>query len=293
MRYTLSSIHSGQHTQRDYLREFHIAVRDVPNHPAYPEHTHEFTELVVVYEGSGINCVNDFEWRISAGDVFIIHPGQMHAYKETCQLHLGNVLFDRALLGLKGGDIAHLPGYHALFMLDPSLLGAKTVSHMHLQPGELIKAKVIIDELESEVDTKTPGYRLISQSLLLLLISKLARWYTPQATDESQNLARIADAIAHIEATFYEPLSIQTLARLAGLSERTFYRVFQNATGATPNQYLATLRLSHVAELLIHSEMTITDIAFECGFQDSSYMAKQFKRQMGLSPRTFRQSNRA
>jgi len=288
MRYEVSSIHSGQHTQPEYLREFHIAVRDVPNHPTYPEHTHEFTELVVVYEGGGINCVNEFEWRISAGDVFIIHPGQTHAYKQTHQLHLVNVLFDRALHRLKGSDIVHLPGYHALFMLDPSLLGAKTVSHMHLQPSELTKAKVIIDELESEVDTKKPGYRLISQSLLLLLIGKLSRWYTPQATDESQNLSKISDAIAHIEATFYEPLSIQTLARLAGLSERTFYRVFQNATGATPNQYLVTLRLSHVAELLRHSDMSITNIAFECGFQDSSYMAKQFKAHFGMTPRHFR-----
>ena len=293
MRYTSYKIQAGKLTKRAYLQDYRISIRDVPEHPDYPEHTHEFTELVAVYEGSGINCVDGFETEISAGDVFIIHAGQRHAYKETHHLHLCNVLFDNTLLDTMSVDMTHLPGFHALFLMEPNLPGEQMVSRMHLQAGELAKARLLIDELEKEVDEKTPGFRLISQSLLLLLIGKLSRWYTPTTSDTSNDFARTAAAIAHMEATFYEPLSVEALARVAGLSERTFYRIFQKATGATPNQYLGTLRLSHVADLLIHSDSPITDIAFECGFQDSSYMAKQFKRQMGLSPRQFRQNHRA
>jgi AraC-like DNA-binding protein len=78
---------------------------------------------------------------------------------------------------------------------------------------------------------------------------------------------------------------------MAGMSERAFYRIFQEATGETPNQYLTDLRLTHVTELLRHSEIPVTDIAFECGFQDSSYMAKTFKKYNGITPRDFRKLN--
>jgi transcriptional regulator GlxA family with amidase domain len=72
------------------------------------------------------------------------------------------------------------------------------------------------------------------------------------------------------------------------MSVRNFYRIFQQATGASPVHYLLNLRISHAAELLKHSDCSITDIAYECGFQDSSYMTKQFKKQMGTTPRMFR-----
>lgn len=292
MRYGSYRIQAGRLSKRAYLQDCRISVRDVPEHPDYPEHTHEFTELVAVYEGSGVNCVDEFEYEIGAGDVFVIHAGQRHAYKKTQHLHLCNVLFDSTLLDTMSVDMPHLPGFHNLFLMTPSLPTEQTISRMHLQAGELAKARLLIDELEREVDEKPPGFRLISQSLLLLLIGKLSRWYAPVPSDASNDLTRIATALAHMEATFYESLSVEALARMAGLSERTFYRVFQKATGATPNQYLTTLRLSHVADLLIHSDASITDIAFECGFQDSSYMAKQFKRQRGLSPRQFRENHR-
>jgi AraC-like DNA-binding protein len=292
MRYETYNIQAGNLRKEKYLHDFFIGVQDVPEHPDYPKHSHEFTELVVVYEGNGINCVDEFEYPIAAGDVFVLHAEQKHAYRETRHLHLCNVLFDSALLGIKGIDMSHLPGFHALFLLEPKLRKTNFNSRLHLQPRELIKTRSVIEELEKEVDEQNPGFRLISQSLLLLLIGKLARWYDQVSTEDSTKLLRIATSIAHMEQTLYEPLSVPHLAKMASMSERSFYRTFQKATGISPNQYLTNLRLSQAAELLRHSDAPITEIAFECGFQDSSYMTKQFKKQMGTTPSLFRKVNR-
>lgn len=292
MRYETYNIQTGNLRKEKYLHDFFIGVQDVPEHPDYPKHSHEFTELVIVYEGSGINCIDAFEYPIAAGDVFVIHADQEHAYKGTNHLHLCNVLFDSALLGIKGIDMSHLPGFHALFLLEPKLRKTNFNSRLHLQSRELIKARAIIEELEREVDEQNPGFRLISQSLLLLLIGKLSRWYDQVSTEDSTKLLLIAKSIAHMEQTLYEPLSIKELARIANMSERSFYRIFQKATGVSPNQYLTNLRLSQAAELLKHSDASITEIAFECGFQDSSYMTKQFKRHMDITPSQFRKINR-
>jgi AraC-like DNA-binding protein/quercetin dioxygenase-like cupin family protein len=284
-------INSGK-LRKTLLNNFLIAVIDVPEHPDYPEHSHEFTELVVVYEGSGINCVDSFEYPMRAGDVFVIHEGARHSYRETEHLHLCNVIFDSSLLHIRSIDVNHLPGYHVLFELEPRMRKNNFNSRLHLQSKELAKARDLIEKLETEVDAKAPGFRLMSQSLLLLLIGELSRWYDKNTGTHSDKIMLIAKAIAHMEQKYYEQIEISKLAAMTNMSERAFYRIFQEATGETPNQYLTDLRLTHVTELLRHSDTPVTDIAFECGFQDSSYMAKTFKKHNGISPRDFRKISR-
>jgi AraC-like DNA-binding protein len=291
MRYETFKIEAGT-LHKSYLNDFLIQVCDVPEHPDYPEHSHDFTELVMVYEGSGTNCIDGFEYPISAGDVFVIHEGVKHSYKNSCHLHLCNVLFDSSLLNIRGIDMSHLPGFHALFLLEPRLRKSNFNSRLHLRSKELLNAQETIAKLEKEVDEKTPGFRLISQSLLLLLIGELSRWYDQTSNRKSAKLIQIAQSIAHMEQFYCDPISIAELAGMANMSERAFYRVFHEATGDTPNQYLINLRLAKVAELLRHSDMSVTDIAYECGFQDSSYMTKKFRKLMGSTPRKFRSSNR-
>jgi AraC family L-rhamnose operon transcriptional activator RhaR len=290
MRYSTYAIKPGK-LHKTQLNNFLIAVTDVPEHPDYPEHSHEFTELVVVYEGSGINCVDGFQYPMSAGDVFVIHEGSKHSYRKTEHLHLCNVLFDSSLLNIRSVDVSHLPGYHVLFELEPKMRKRNFNSRLHLQIKELTKTRDIIEKLENEVDEKAPGFRLISQSLLLLLIGELSRRYDKNAETHSNKVMLIAKSIAFMEQKYYEQIDTRQLAEMAGMSERAFYRIFQEATGETPNQYLTDLRLTHVTELLRHSEIPVTDIAFECGFQDSSYMAKTFKKYNGITPRDFRKLN--
>lgn len=166
MKYDSFKIKSGR-LRKSWLQDFLIQITDVPEHPDYPEHTHEFTELVVVYAGSGINCVDGVDYPISEGDVFVIHESSSHSYRETRHLHLCNVLFDSTLLDIKGIDMSHLPGFHALFLLEPKLRNKPFSTRLRLDSKELHKAKAMIQELEMEVDKKQPGFRLVSQSLFV------------------------------------------------------------------------------------------------------------------------------
>ena len=295
MKCTTHNIVTGTHHKENFFDDAFvgIGIKDVPEHPDYPEHSHDFTELVVVYEGSGINIVEGFEYPLVAGDVFVLNPGQKHAYKDTKHLHLCNVLFDADIIGLKSLDMTHLPGFHALFRLEPKLRKKNFNSRLHLRDKELMKARAVIEDIEQELEQKRPGFRLISKSELLLLIGKLSRWYDEVSREDSAKLMQIAKSIAHMEQTLYDPLSVEALAKMANMSERAFYRVFQKATGVSPNQYLTNLRLSQACELLKHSEMSITDVAHECGFQDNSYMTRQFKKHLGHTPSQFRKINQA
>lgn len=288
MRYKMHKIDTGKLLKDNYLNEFLIKVQDIPEHPNYPKHTHEFNELVIVYEGTGVNCINEYEYAINAGDVFVIHAEERHAYKKSNHLHLSNILFDPTLTKVKGIDMNHMVGFHALFKPDSEAKSTRTRSCLHLNNTQLNKARAIIEQLEHEVDNKKPGYRAISQSLLLLLIGKLSRWYDAPRYYDPLKLEKISKSISYMEQRLYEPICIKKLAELAKMSERNFFRIFNKATCMTPNQYLLNLRLTQAANLLTYSNMPITEIAFECGFQDSSYLSKVFRKHYNKSPREYR-----
>src|SRR5262249_19578327 len=74
----------------------------------------------------------------------------------------------------------------------------------------------------------------------------------------------------------------------AGLSQFHFLRLFANALGVTPHQYLVRSRLRHAARLLADSDRAITDVALDVGFGDLSNFVRTFHRAAGASPRRFR-----
>ena len=68
-------------------------------------------------------------------------------------------------------------------------------------------------------------------------------------------------------------------------------RVFRKATGQTPIEYLVRLRIQRAMDMLRNTDLTVTEIALEVGFNDSNYFTRQFRRILGESPRSFRQRN--
>ena len=71
------------------------------------------------------------------------------------------------------------------------------------------------------------------------------------------------------------------------MSKRTFLRVFRAATGATPIAYLIGVRIRRAAELLRQGGVTVTEAAMRVGFEDSNYFSRQFRKVMGVTPRSY------
>jgi len=88
-------------------------------------------------------------------------------------------------------------------------------------------------------------------------------------------------------------VSIANLANHLGLSQRSLNRRFRDATNASPIKYLQKQRLSQARELLKHSNLSISEIAYRVGYLDVSYFSKLFRQFYSTTPRTFRASLRA
>jgi AraC-like DNA-binding protein len=101
---------------------------------------------------------------------------------------------------------------------------------------------------------------------------------------------RAVEVALWIDANAHEPVDLEGAARKAGLSAFHFLRLFRDALGVTPHQYLVRARLRHAARLLAEDDRPITDIALDVGFADLSNFVRTFRRAAGVSPSGFRRA---
>jgi len=94
--------------------------------------------------------------------------------------------------------------------------------------------------------------------------------------------------IDHIFGHYDKRISTETLASLAFLSCRQFERRFRRLFHMSPGEFILKVRIDAAVRLLKESDLSITQIAHECGFYDNSHFTRQFKRKMQISPIQFR-----
>ncbi len=119
------------------------------------------------------------------------------------------------------------------------------------------------------------------------------RQHIPLAARLGFSHTALVDIAALMEANFEEPLTAVELAKLAGLSLRQVQRMFQLSLETTPTKYYLQLRLRRARELLLQSQMSITQIAISCGFQSTCHFSKSYRALYGRTPRSERQPQNA
>jgi len=252
-------------------------------------HRHDFTELVLVAAGSGQHVTAQEARPIRIGDVFVVQPWHVHAYRDAEGLTVYNVLYDLAKLDIPERDLHDLPGYRALFDLEPRLRERQgRPTHLRLDQNQL---QAVLDEtrtIEKELTEQTAGYQFLAKAGLMKLLANLGRLYDRRFDSPSVSLTRLARVLGHIDEHLGQPLRAADLARVAGMSTSTLGRAFHDAFGCGPIDYVIRARLRRAATGLQTTDAPVGEIARDCGFNDPNYFARQFRCEFGVSPRGFR-----
>ncbi|MDQ8195983.1 helix-turn-helix domain-containing protein [Coraliomargarita sp. SDUM461004] len=292
--------------------DFPLNVATWQNHPDYPLHVHDFSEIVIVLSGTGVNVINEESFAIKAGDVFVLHGNRPHGFKHTNNLSIVNVIFDRSLLSINKLKVSKLPGYQALFEVEPALLEfGKFKRHLQLDFSQLTHVRALTDAMEVELNASSrnrpsldfddrnknseldvqpidQGSHLIALGHFMVLIGTLSRWHAGKTIVDPQKTHKIGEVLSYMETHYHEPFDIEKVTQISGMSRRNFYRIFANITEKSPMSYLLHLRIARAAHLLQTTEKNVTEIAFECGFDDSNYFSRQFRKTMGMPPRAYK-----
>jgi len=287
------AIESGQWPRQDLFPDpaFPFALIDNQGHPELPLHSHEgFCELVIIYGGHGTHFTAESKYPVGEGDVFVIAGEMAHGYKDVEDLCLLNVVFDPLHFLAKLPDIKKLPGYHALFSLEPKYREQhRFESRLRLSPNELAHVVSLITELARYTTDRPRGYEFIARALFMELVWFLCDCYVKGGHPSSHSLILMGQVISFIESNYAEDLCLDRLAKVARMSVRNLLLLFREATGLSPIDYLIRLRIARSCEFLHQTSAPVTDVAFQVGFQDSNYFARQFRRVMGMPPSEYRE----
>jgi AraC family transcriptional regulator len=189
----------------------------------------------------------------------------------------------------------------AYFYFDPAGLAINadlSVTELPFQPRLFFEDNGLLDvalKLTTLIEGGGSGHRLYVEALGVLMAHELIRLHTgkPDAKPEVRGgLAAWQErtVVAYIEDHLDEPISLATLAQLAGLSPYHFSRAFKQSFGVPPHRFHTGQRIERAKTLLAKPAHSVTEIGLTVGFSEASSFTAAFRRETGLTPSSYRRS---
>ena len=252
-----------------------------------PWHWHEELEAVLAVSGSGIVAFGTQKIKLHKGEGLFINSEVLHtAWSDESDGHFHSLVFHSRLLG--GNE-------YSIFWekyLKPLMRGVKFL-HFSGHDEWQKKAIKLIEDAWNYCESEEYGYEFFVReklSNLILLIDMYAPTRTEVSISEHRRMRRIKIMLSFIHEHFRETLTNETIANSASISESECLRCFNKVLGTTLAQYLKRYRLSKSESMLLTSELPISDIAYQSGFQELSYFSKIFREKNGVTPSEYRRS---
>lgn len=251
-----------------------------------PIHYHPEIEIMYILEGTGTRFVGDHIGRYSEGDICLLGPKIPHEWrnddvylkkdtglKASCMcLFFTSDIFD--------GNLIRLPEMNNIRLLvERCRRGIKFTGTTRLKIGHLM-----------EETANYTGIDKITNFIKLLDIMATSDEYELLASVgytesvNSSDFERFDKIYQYIMKNFSNPIKLDEVASLVGLTPNAFCRYFKGRTKKTFIQYLNDIRIGHAKRLLIEGRMKISTLSMECGFNNLSNFIDQFKRSTDMSP---------
>ena len=259
----------------DYFSAPHqpIAVEPRVPQPIFPEHTHDFSEIFIVTQGVGLHVLNGRPYTLCPGTVCYIKSDDYHLFDNVSGLNLTNVLY-RSTSGF-----TYLNNISQFLPLQ----NKNKESHWLLNKSSFVKSQKIIDKL-----SQVAGGDIAEEESLFLQLLVTLQEGKYNTIPEGSNEQKMVQVLRWLNVNYLEHVDWESLSAKYEISLRTLHRHIKNHLGLSPQNYLIKLRLSEAYYQIRFSEKSITDIALDCGFNDSAYFSTRFKNEYNITPRALR-----
>ena len=251
------------------------------------QHWHPFVEILVsIADGNEVQ-INDALFKMGINDIMTIYPGDLHSIRKVNGQSLWVIQFSENLLDILyelKGNIGLISQY-SFWKYDPAGMNSE---RMVMQIKEFFKV----------ADSEEAFCEVHMYALLLDFFRLLGERCIGIRKEDSKGAANgdfgkikiIAEICQYISQNCVSPLTLDEIAKYAGLSKSYFSHLFKQYTNSTFVDYLTEERVKLAKTYFKGSEVSITNIAFESGFSSISSFNRAFKKITGLSPSAFRES---
>jgi len=257
-----------------------------------PLHVHPEYELVFIKESFGKRIVGNQIERFEAGDMVLIGPSLPHIWIND----------DSFINGQAGGATAtSIVLYFHPQLFDCGLFDLPEAEHLKSllrlsKLGISIKNETR-DKVVVKVETllHAQGFQRILLLLEILhLLAESAELAQINATellhyDSKSEKDRLCEVYRFVHENFRSDIQLKDVAKLTNLTPQSFCRLFKKRNNLHFVEYLNQVRISNSCRLLLDSDWTISEIAYNCGYKTISNFNKLFKETTGLSPKRYRE----
>lgn len=272
--------------QIDKIFEIHIEEYETWGKRPYKN---TFFEIVYVDKGCGRQCINQHEFEYHEGNIFLLPPLDCHSFKISEPSKFYFIRFtDHYFLNNN-----HLADYNAWFDKIAYIL-----ANYNKVPGDIISSererKFIISNIKSiyleYLTSDSYSSSIIASSvasILNILARSIEKRYVEQANETDSRFGEILRYInTHI--TNNEKLNILNLSEKFGISKSYFSEYFKKQSGIGLGNYILKSKLRIVETKVLHTDLSLKEIAYQLNFTDSSHLAKSFKKVYGMTIKKFK-----
>lgn len=256
----------------------------------YPIHNHSVYELNFVENAKGVRrIVGDSQEVIGDYDLCLITSPDLEHVWEQNECHSDDIREITVQFDFSMSDET-LFGRNPYASITRMMQEAKKGLSFPLQA--IMKVYGMLDSLSSVKD----GFYAVQQFLTILYeLSRCENARTLASSsyakvtveDDSRRILKVKNFISK---NYMDELRLPELASLAGMSSSAFSRFFKLHTGRNISEYIIDLRLGYAARMLVDTAKSISEIGFDCGFNNLSNFNRIFKKKKGCSPSEFRES---
>lgn len=283
------------------IKASHAYLSDYPN-GIVPAHWHKELECIVTLSGTICYHVNNKTYTMQAGDGIIVNSNRLHLCSPVSDTdNLPEVIsFDET------ND-----GHYVVLLLHPDTLrfnhkmedkyinpllfdnNSDVFFLQHDIPWQKEVITVILDIFHAVMD-KTPCFELFAQSKFFQLWSLLYQNTIEKngyELSETDPMSPLKTMISYIQNNYQEKITLSDVAESGMMCQSKCCRLFRDALKQSPIEYLQNYRIGKGVYLLDHTDMSITEIALDCGFHGASYFTETFRKINGITPKEYRKQS--
>lgn len=267
-----------------------IAVRPHTRFTGFPEHAHNYIEIMYMCEGQTVHTINGGPpLALRAGELLFLNQ---HARHQVSRAGMGDVgvnfivlppFFDYAL-ELTGTD-----NVLGNFLLGGLRRGGGEITSLHFKVAEAPQVQNLVENLVWSLVLPQPNSRRVTQATMgLLLLQLLNHVEDLSSRGEAPGGGVVLAALREIEENYREA-DLTRLAAEYHVSLSYLSSAVRQATGRTFKDLLREKRLAKAAQLLQETRLPVEDIIAAVGYENTSYFYRRFRESYGVSPKEYRQ----
>ena len=249
-----------------------------------PVHWHDELEIIYVKRGFLTVSISGENYIGTPGDAFVVSPGNLHFMgSQTGNVDYFTFLFPLKYISFRTDDI-----------LDDKLLEPLNSGHLIINPEIEDTVKEQCEQLveiygakKEESQSKITAQIKTKIILLQFILELWKRGFIVENDTSGKNTVE-KEMVSYIQQNFTGKILLKEFGEQFHLSEKYISRYFKEHFHITLSQYITHLRLEHAKQLLQDTDIPVTEIAMQSGYQNVSYFIRSFKKAYGVSPLKYR-----